>query len=367
MAIDPVCNMQVDEHQTEHTLQYKGQTHFFCSKHCKDDFQKHPERYLAAAHGLVSERKVAIVGAGNVGTTFAYALMMSGLANDIPLIGRTPEKVKAHVMDLNHGMMFVPPTRIYQGNYSDCEDADLVVITAGKPQKPGETRLDLADKNTEIFRILIPEIAQYNPRNLLIVSNPVDVLTYAALKLSGMTMNRVIGSGTVLDTARFRYLLSSHCKVSSRNVHAYILGEHGDSEVPIWSNVQIGGVPLRQYCLTCDRQCPTGEADKIFSQVKNAAYEIIQGKGSTYYAIGLALVDIVSSILRNEQNILTVSTLLDGFYDINDVCLSVPSLVNKNGISKVINLQLEESEIKQLRSSAEQMQRVIQQLGIQRN
>lgn len=365
MAVDPVCHMQVDEGQTAHIGQYGNQTYYFCSNHCKRKFEENPGHYLASERDLVGERKVAIVGAGNVGTTLAYALMMSGLANQIPLIGRNPEKVQAHVMDLNHGMMFVPPTRIYEGDYSDCEDADLVVVTAGKPQNPGETRLDLAEKNTEVFRELIPEIARYNPRNLLIVANPVDVLTYAALKFSGMTMNRVIGSGTVLDTARFRYLLSSNCAVSSRNVHAYILGEHGDSEVPIWSNVQIGGVPLRQHCSACHRQCAEGEMTEVFDQVKNAAYEIIQGKGSTYYAIGLALVDITATILRNENNILTVSTLVDGFYDIHDVCLSIPALVNKKGIFRTISLQLEEPEIEQLRASADNLKSVIRKLGLE--
>ena len=364
MAIDPVCNMEIDEKSSEYASSYQGRTYRFCSKHCKERFEENPERYLVPERGFVTERKVAIVGAGNVGSTFAYALMMSGLANDIPLIGRTPEKVKAHVMDLNHGMMFVPPTRIYQGNYSDCRDADLVVVTAGKSQKPGDTRLDLAEENTKIFRDLIPEIAAYNPRNLLIVSNPVDVLTYAAVKYSGLPMNRIIGSGTVLDTARFRYLLSSHCRVAPRNVQAYILGEHGDSEVPIWSNVRIGGVHLQDYCLSCAQQCPSGELEAIFSSVKNAAYEIVQGKGSTYFAIGLALVDIVASILRNENNILTVSTLVDGFYDIRDVCLSLPVLVNSNGVAKTVSIRLEDEEAEQLQASAGQLQEVIRDLGI---
>jgi L-lactate dehydrogenase len=364
MTTDPVCNMQVDISRTEHSATYRDRTYYFCSERCKREFDKNPERYLAPEGRSVSERKVAVVGAGNVGATFAYALMMSGLANDIPLIGRTPEKVRAHVMDLNHGMMFVPPTRIYEGSYSDCRDADLVVVTAGQPQKPGETRQDLASKNTEIFRKLIPEIARYNPRNLLIVTNPVDILTHAAITFSGMTMNRVIGSGTVLDTARFRYLLSSHCGVSPRNVHAYILGEHGDSEVPIWSNARIGGVPLRRYCPACDRQCPTGELEEIFSQVKNAAYEIIRGKGSTYYAVGLALVDITASILRDESNILTVSSLVDGFYGIRDVCLSIPVLVNRNGVAKMVNIRLEETEAEQLRDSADYLKGIMGELGI---
>ncbi|MCF8105344.1 MAG: L-lactate dehydrogenase [Desulfohalobiaceae bacterium] len=356
--------MQVSEQDSEYSSHYQGRTYYFCSEHCKKRFEDNPERYLVPERGFVSDRKVAVVGSGNVGTTFAYALMMSGLANNIPLIGRSPEKVKAHVMDLNHGMMYVPPAGIYQGDYSDCKDADLVVVTAGEPQKPGETRIDLAEKNTEVFREMIPEIARYNPRNLLIVSNPVDILTYAALKFSGMPMNRVIGSGTVLDTARFRYLLSSHCEVAPRNVQAYILGEHGDSEVPIWSNVRIGGVPMRDYCPTCDKECPRGELDAIFSNVKNAAYEIIKGKGSTSFAIGLALVDIAATILRNENNILTVSTLVDGFYGIRDTCLSIPVLVNRNGVAKTVNIALEDSEIEQLRSSAEYLRGVAQKLGI---
>ena len=364
MVKDPVCNMQVDEQKTEHYVQYQGRTYYFCSKHCKQSFEDSPDRYLIPERGFETDRKVAIVGTGNVGTTFAYALMMSGLANNIALIGRSPQKVQAHVMDLNHGMMYVPPAGIYQGDYSDCKDADLVVVTAGKPQDPGETRIDLAEKNTQIFREMIPEIAHYNPSNLLIVSNPVDILTYAALKFSEMPMNRVIGSGTVLDTARFRFLLSSHCEVSPRNVHAYILGEHGDSEVPIWSNVRIGGIAMCDYCPTCDKQCPTGELDSIFSNVKNAAYEIIKGKGATYFAIGLALVDIAATILRNENNILTVSTLVDGFYGIRDTCLSIPVLVNRNGVAKTINIQLENSEIEKLSSSAEYLKGVIQKLGI---
>ncbi len=365
MVSDPVCNMQVSEQEAEYSSQYQGRTFYFCSNHCKKHFEKNPERYLVPERGFETDRKVAIVGTGNVGTTFAYALMMSGLANNIPLIGRSPEKVKAHVMDLNHGMMYVPPAGIYQGDYSDCQDADLVVVTAGEPQKRGETRIDLAEKNIEIFRRMIPEIARYNPRNLLIVSNPVDILTYAALKFSEMPMNRVIGSGTVLDTARFRYLLSSHCEVAPRNVNAYILGEHGDSEVPIWSNVRIGGVPMRDYCPTCDKECPTGHLDAIFSQVKNAAYEIIKGKGSTSFAIGLALVDIAATILRNENNVLTVSTLVDAFYGIRDTCLSIPVLVNRNGVAKTVNITLEDSEIKQLRSSAEYLKGVTQELGIE--
>jgi len=267
-------------------------------------------------------------------------------------------------MDLNHGLSFVQPSRIYVGDYSDCKDANIVVVTAGAGQKPGETRLDLVRKNTDIFKDIIPEIVRYNPRMLLIVSNPVDVLTYVALKISQYPMNRVIGSGTSLDTARFRYLLSRHCEVDPRNVHAYIIGEHGDSEVPVWSLANIAGVSFRQYCPVCRRQCPENEWEDIFTQVKNAAYEIIKRKGATYFAISLALVRIVGSILRDENSVLTVSTLVDGYYDISDVCLSIPVILNRNGISKILKIELDESEVEKLKASAAVLKKIIKSVDI---
>jgi L-lactate dehydrogenase len=250
------------------------------------------------------------------------------------------------------------------GDYSDCKDANIVVVTAGANQKPGETRLDLVRKNTYSFKNIIPEIVGYNPRMLLIVSNPVDVLTYVALKLSEYPVNRVIGSGTALDTARFRYLLSRHCEVDPRNVHAHIIGEHGDSEVPVWSLANIGGVSFCQYCPVCRRKCPESEREKIFNQVKNAAYEIIKRKGATYFAIGLALVRIVGSILRDENSVLTVSTLVDSYYDISDVCLSIPVILNRNGVSKTLKISLDESELKKLQASAAVLKDVIKTLDI---
>lgn len=308
--------------------------------------------------------KVAIVGTGQVGSTFGFALMVSGLATSIVLIDQDTERAEGHVMDLNHGLSFVQPSRIYVGDYSDCKDADIVAVCAGAGQKPGETRLDLVRKNTDIFKDIIPEIIRYNPNTLLIVSNPVDVLTYVALKVSSYPMNRVIGSGTSLDTARFRFLLSKHCEVDPRNVHAYIIGEHGDSEVPVWSQTNIAGVSLRQYCPVCARQCPENEREEIFSQVKNAGYEIIKRKGSTYFAIGLALVRIVGSILRDENSVLTVSTLVDSYYDVSDVCLSVPVILNRNGISKILKIELDESEVKKLHASAAVLKDVIKGLDI---
>lgn len=365
MVKDPVCGMQVDNDQTKHQLQYMGKRYYFCTPWCKASFEKDPDKYLEVLEGdFADERKVAVVGTGQVGSTFAFALMMSGLATSIVLIDVTRERAEGHVMDLNHGLSFVQPSRIYVGDYSDCKDANIVIVTAGASQKPGETRLDLVRKNTDIFKNIIPEIVQYSPRMLLIVSNPVDVLTYVALKISEYPMNRIIGSGTILDTARFRYLLSSHCAVDPRNVHAYIIGEHGDSEVPVWSQVNIGGVSFRQYCSICGRNCPDNVREEIFNQVKNAAYEIIKRKGATNFAIGLALVRIVGSILRDENSVVTVSTLVDGYYDIGDVCLSTPVILNRNGISKILKIGLDESEVKKLQASANVLKNVIKSLDI---
>jgi L-lactate dehydrogenase len=312
----------------------------------------------------MDERKVAIVGAGQVGATFAFALMISGLATRIVLIDLSPERAEGHVMDLNHGLSFVKPSTIYVGDYSDCKDANIVVVTAGAGQKPGETRLDLVRRNTDIFKDIVPKIVRYEPRILIIVSNPVDVLTYATLRLSEYPMSRVIGSGTVLDTARFRYLLGSHCGVDPRNVHAYIVGEHGDSEVAVWSQVNIGGVAFRRYCQVCERECSEGEREEVFNKVKNAAYEVIKKKGATNFAIGLALVRIVESILRDENSVLTVSTLVNDYYDISDVCLSIPAIVNRNGISKTLSIGLEESEVEKLQASANVLKEVINSIEI---
>lgn len=365
MAKDPVCGMEIDEYEAKYQAQYKGKAFYFCTERCRVSFEQDPERYLTELEGdYLDKRKVAIIGTGQVGSTFAFALMVSGLATSIVLIDQDTERAQGHVMDLNHGLSFVQPSMIYVGDYSDCTDANIVVITAGARQKPGETRLDLVRKNTDIFKHIIPEIARYNPRILLIVSNPVDVLTYAALRISEYPMNRVIGSGTALDTARFRYVLSRHCEVDPRNVHAYIIGEHGDSEVPLWSKLTIGGVSFREYCPVCGTDCPQGEREKIFDQVKNAAYEIIKRKGATYFAIALALVRIVGSILRDENSVLTVSTLVDNYYGISDVCLSIPVVLNRNGVSKTLKIALDESEVKKLQASATILKDVIKTLDI---
>ncbi|HUT72638.1 MAG TPA: L-lactate dehydrogenase [Desulfatiglandales bacterium] len=365
MPKDPVCGMEVEEKNARHKLQYRSRTYCFCTERCKEAFEDDPEKYLRESEAdLADRRKVAIVGTGQVGSTFAFALMISGLASSIVLIDQRAELAEGHVMDLNHGLSFVSPSRIFAGDYSDCKDASIVVVTAGAAQKPGETRLELVRKNTDIFKTVIPEIVRYNPRILLIVSNPVDVLTYVALKVSNYPMNRVIGSGTTLDTARFRYLLSSHCAVDPRNVHAYIVGEHGDSEVPVWSQASIGGVSFLDFCTVCETECPEDEREQIFKQVRNAAYEIINKKGSTYFAIALALVRIAGSILRDENSVLTVSALVDGYYDVSNVCLSVPVILNGNGISRILRIALDESEIKRLQASAAVLKDVIRTLEL---
>ncbi len=310
--------------------------------------------------------KIAIVGAGNVGSTCAFSLMISGIAREIVLVDRNINRARGECMDLNHGASFVPPVKIYEAGYEGCRDADIVVITAGAKQKPGETRLDLVKSNTEIFKDIIPKIIGCaGEAVLVVVTNPMDILTYVTLKVSGFPASRVIGSGTVLDSSRFRYLISEHCHVDPRNVHAYIIGEHGDSELPVWSNANIGGMVLSKYCPICNSHCDyKNELMSLFEEVKNAAYKIIESKGATYYAIALALVKIVSAILRDENSVLPVSTLINDYYGINDVCLSIPSIVNGQGAAKFLRLDLSALEQEQLKKSAETLKGVIKTLGI---
>ncbi|MFO7730567.1 MAG: L-lactate dehydrogenase [Spirochaetia bacterium] len=365
MVKDPVCGMEVDEALARQKTLYMGEEYYFCSKDCKVKFESNPEKFSNVLEDDVAKsRKVVVVGAGQVGATISFALMNSGLASTIVLVDVNSDLAEGHAMDLNHGLSFVPPTRIYAGNYSDCKGADIVVVTAGAAQKPGETRLDLVRKNTEIIKDIIPKITAHEPKTLLIVSNPVDILTYVTLKVSHYPMNRVIGSGTALDTARFRFLLSRHCRVAPSNVHAYIIGEHGDSEVPVWSQANIAGLALKEHCPVCERICSPEERDEIFGQVKNAAYEIISRKGHTNFAIALAVERIVGSILRDENSVLTVSSLINDYYGISDVCLSIPTIVNINGISKHIDINIDEAERHKLRTSAENLKQIIGELHI---
>ncbi len=309
--------------------------------------------------------KIAIVGAGAVGSTVAYAAMIRGLATELVLIDAKREKAEGEAMDLNHGLPFVPPANIWAGDYSDCQGAEIVVLSAGVASLPGETRLDLLERNSAIFKEIIPQIARYYPEGiLLVITNPVDVLTYLTVKLSGRPPSRVIGSGTVLDSARFRYLLSQHCGVDPRNVHAYIIGEHGDSEVPVWSLANISGVRLEEYCLVCDRGCTRAEREEIFQRVRRAGSEIIERKGATYYGIGLAATTILESILRDQKTVLPVSSLLEGQYGLREVCLSLPSIVDRGGVEKTLELPLSEIEIEGVRRSARILKEAATSLGL---
>ena len=269
-------------------------------------------------------------------------------------------------MDLSHGLSFAQPASIYPGTYKDCANSDIVVITAGARQQPGQTRLDLAQINADIFKELIPNITKHaKDAIILIVTNPVDILTYISLKISGFAPNRIIGSGTVLDSSRFRYLLSEHCNVDPRNVHAYIIGEHGDSELPVWSNANIGGMKIEKYCPTCKNfsHCDRKkEFEAIFTEVKDAGYKILDAKGSTYYGIAMALVKITEAILRDENSILPVSSFIKDYYGINDICLSIPSLINKNGVEKFLRLELSPREQLLFKKSAEALKKVIKSI-----
>jgi len=311
-------------------------------------------------------QKVSIIGSGFVGSTTAYTLMLSGIFSEMVIIDRNTDKASGEVMDLNHGLPFAKPVRIYKGTYNDIQDSDIIIISAGANQKEGETRLDLVQKNTEIFKGIVSEITKYTTPEktlLLVVTNPVDILTYVTTKLSGWPSEKVIGSGTVLDTARFRYLIGKHVGVDTRNVHGYILGEHGDTELPAWSLTTIAGMPMDEYCKACS-SCQEGKSRlEIFENVKNAAYEIIRLKGATYYAVALAVQRIVEAIMRDEHSILTVSSLLNGQYGLTDVCLSVPSVVDRNGVNRILEVPLSDEEIKLLHKSADTLKSVISKIN----
>jgi L-lactate dehydrogenase len=309
------------------------------------------------------QRKVVVIGAGAVGTAYIYALLPRGVAGEIALIDIDQNRVEGEVLDLSHGLPFIPPVAIKKGDYSDCSDADIIVVTAGAKQQPGQSRLDLTHKNAQIVRSICQQISKQECSAVLVmVTNPVDALTYAALQELKWPHQRVIGSGTVLDSSRFKYLLSRHCNIDARNVHAYILGEHGDSEVAAWSMTHIAGVSLLEYCGVC-RGCDYNEHHRrIAEEVRSSAYHIIDYKGSTYYGIGLSLVRITEAILRNERSILTVSSFLDGQYGIKDVCLSVPCVVGDNGVKTTIDAELTSEELRALRSSAQTIRKVLDKI-----
>ncbi|XFA99524.1 L-lactate dehydrogenase [Candidatus Izemoplasma sp. B36] len=298
--------------------------------------------------------KVVIIGTGLVGMSYAYSLVNQGTVEELVLIDINKDKAIGESMDLNHGLAFSPrKMKIYAGDYSDCKNANLVVITAGVNQKEGETRLHLLNRNAQIMKSVVRGVMDAGFDGIfLVATNPVDILTYVVLKESGLPSNRVIGSGTSLDTARLRYEISSMINVSVANVHAYILGEHGDSEFVCWSNAFIGAKPILDV-IEDMKEINFEDLDKIYMRVKNAAYEIINKKNATYYAIGLALVKITVAILNNENRILPISAYNNGVYDIEkDVYIGLPAVINKDGVHHVVKLKLSDDELEKLNKSA---------------
>jgi L-lactate dehydrogenase len=296
--------------------------------------------------------RIVIVGAGHVGATLAYSLVLDGLAPEIVLIDQDDRRAEGEAMDLNHAVPFSTPCRIWAGTYDDCAGAAVVVLTAGAGQAAGETRLDLAGRNAAIFADVVPRItAVTRDAILLVATNPVDVLTYAAWKLSGLSARRVIGSGTILDTARFRHLLSRHFGVDARSVHAYVIGEHGDSEVPVWSLANIAGMRLPDFRAAHDLGPDQAAMDAIVEDTRRAAYHIIERKGATYFAVAAGLLRILEAILRDQATVLSVSSLVPPHYGIEDVCLSVPTVIARNGVERVLHLPLNDDEAEAFRRS----------------
>lgn len=305
--------------------------------------------------------RVVLVGTGFVGSSYAFAMINQGVAEELVLVDLNKEKSEGDAMDLNHGMAFAPSqTKVWFGSYADCQHADLVVLCAGANQKPGETRLDLVEKNTKIFKSIVEEIMASGFDGIFMVAtNPVDILTYAVWKFSGLPKERVIGSGTILDTARFRYLLGDYFKVDTRNVHAYIIGEHGDTELPVWSHADIGGKPIEKM-MKDQNHYKHDDLEQIFTNVRDAAYHIIQRKGATYYGIAMGLVRLTKAILHDENSILTVSAQLNGEYGHDDIYIGVPAVVNRGGIREIVELSLNEQEQQKFDQSVQVLRKVME-------
>ncbi|MEY8332539.1 L-lactate dehydrogenase [Lachnospiraceae bacterium 47-T17] len=313
----------------------------------------------------INQRKIAVVGCGFVGATCAFTLMQSGMFSEMVLIDLDQKRAEGEAMDISHGVPFATPAKIYAGDYNDIEDAAIVVVTAGANQKPDETRLDLVHKNVAIFRSLIPQIRDSGFGGiLLIVSNPVDILTYTAQRISGFTENRVIGSGTVLDTARLKRAVAQHLTVDSRSVHAFIVGEHGDSEIAAWSCANISGIPLNDFCELRGHYRHSENTARIAQEVKNSAYEIIEKKQATYYGIAMSVKRICEVILRDEKSILPISSMMYGEYGISDVALSMPAILGKNGVEMKVPIPLNQEELAKLRESASMLRDVLDDEGV---
>lgn len=310
-------------------------------------------------------QKCAVIGCGNVGATTAYSLMLSGLFNEIVLLDIDKKRAKGEAEDIAHGIPFNSPVEIYAGDYSDIEDAGIIIITAGVSQKAGETRIDLVQRNTKVFSSIIDQITSTKFDGIiLVVTNPVDILTYVTIALSKFDPRRVLGSGTVLDTARLKQLMGNKFGVDARNIHTFIIGEHGDSELPVWSSANVSGIDIDSYCDNCMCNSNDTALQSTFESVRDAAYSIIEAKGATYYAIAEAVKRIVTAIVRDERTILPVSTLLTGQYGISDVCLGIPCVVGKNGIEEILEIPLDESEKKSIIRSANALQNAIATIGM---
>lgn len=314
---------------------------------------------------MLNPRKVAVIGCGFVGSSIAFSLIQHGLFSEMVLIDANVDKAEGEAMDLSHGLPYTATMDIHTGNYDDIADCALVIVTAGANQKPGETRIDLIDKNVAILKHIVPEISRRGYEGILmIVSNPVDILTYAAYKISGFPAHRVIGSGTVLDTARLKNLLGEHLDVDSRNVHAVIIGEHGDSELAVWSGANVSGIPLSHFCELRGHFDHERSMQRLYEGVRDSAYEIIARKGATYYGIAMAANRIAEGIVRDEHAVLPISVVLQGEYGLNGLCLSIPSIVGKHGVQKVLEIPLNDSERAALHASAQRLKEVIDHLNL---
>jgi L-lactate dehydrogenase len=308
--------------------------------------------------------KIAIVGAGRVGSTFAYALAASNVVSEIVVIDADRSRAEGEAMDIVHAVAFYAPVIVRPGGLADAAGATVTVIAAGAAQREGESRLALLARNVEVLRGIVTEVARVNPEGqLLVATNPVDALTFAALRLSGLPPEKVFGSGTVLDTARLRAELAAHYCVDARNIHAYVLGEHGDSELVAWSSASLANVHLQEYCRLTGMSCTTQNMADIAARVRDAAYEIIRRKGATNFAIAAALTRIIEAVVRDQASVLTVSTLVDGHYGINGVCLSLPTIVDRSGIRRVLPIPLSEEEIGSLRRSADAVRGAVSHAG----
>ena len=310
-------------------------------------------------------KKAAVIGCGFVGAATAFTLMQSKLFSELVLLDANHDKAVGEAEDIGHGIPFAGEMDIYAGDYDDIADCSIIIVTAGANQKPNETRLDLVQKNVAIYKSIIPEIAKRNYEGiLLIVSNPVDILTYVAQKLSGLPERRVIGSGTVLDTARLKYALSQHLNVDSRNIHSFIIGEHGDSEIAAWSSTNISGVPLDDFLEMRGHMHPDMDKQEIAEKVKNSAYDIIAKKHATYYGIAMSVRRICECIVRDEKSILPISTVMHGDFGIEDVCLSMPTILSSEGVETHIPIELSEKEHTSLKKSADTLKNIIAGLDL---